>query len=116
MEVSGAEDSDTRTGKWVHWRQSTPSSVEIHPRRLQGPWDGGYALDVHKISFVMTGHNAYGHQTLIAAEKRTLVYFAPTRDFHVLANEADLQALLARCRKSDLDLAARGLGLKAPLT
>jgi len=24
---------------------------------------------------------------LIAAEKRTLVYFAPTRDFHVLANE-----------------------------
>jgi hypothetical protein len=53
---------------------------------------------------------------LIGAEKRTLVYFAPTRDFHVLANESDLQALLARCRKSDLDVAARGLGLKAPLT
>lgn len=38
-------------------------SVEIHPRRLHGPWDGGYALDVHTISSVMTGHNAYGHPT-----------------------------------------------------
>lgn len=52
---------------------------------------------------------------LIGVEKRTLVYFAPTRDFHILANEADLQALLARCRKIDLDVAARGLGLKTPL-
>jgi predicted DNA binding CopG/RHH family protein len=33
-----------------------------------------------------------------------------------LVNEGDLQALFARCRKSDLDLAARGLGLEAPLT
>jgi hypothetical protein len=53
---------------------------------------------------------------LIAAHKPTLVYFAPTRDFHRLTTEADLQALLARCQKSDLDLAARGLGLKHPLT
>ena len=53
---------------------------------------------------------------LIDAEKRALVYFAPTKDFHVVGNEADLQALLARCRKSDIDLAVRGLGLKAPLT
>jgi hypothetical protein len=29
---------------------------------------------------------------LTAAEKRTAVYFAPTRDFHVLASPADLQA------------------------
>jgi hypothetical protein len=53
---------------------------------------------------------------LIAAEKRALVYFAPTKDFHVVGNQADLLALLARCRKSDLDLAVRGLGLKSPLT
>lgn len=53
---------------------------------------------------------------LIGAEKRALVYFAPTKDFHVVANETDLQALLALCRKSDIDLAARGLGLKGPLT
>jgi hypothetical protein len=53
---------------------------------------------------------------LIGAEKRTLVYFSPTRDFHVLANGVDLQALLARCVPSDLEMAARGLGLKAPLT
>jgi hypothetical protein len=53
---------------------------------------------------------------LIGAGKRTLVYFAPTGEFHVLANETDLQGLLVQCRKSDLDLAARGLGLKTPLT
>ena len=53
---------------------------------------------------------------LIGAKKPTLVYFAPTRDFHRLASEADLQTLFARCQRSDLDLAARGLGLKVPLT
>src|SRR5215469_2668633 len=44
---------------------------------------------------------------LIGAGKRTLVYFAPTKDFHVLANEQELQALLARCEKRDIDNAAR---------
>jgi len=53
---------------------------------------------------------------LIGPGKRALVYFAPTRDFHVVANEADLQTLFALCRKSDLDLAVRGLGLKVPLS
>ena len=53
---------------------------------------------------------------LIGKEKPTLVYFAPAKEFHRLTTEADLQALFARCRKSDLDLAARGLGLKHPLT
>jgi hypothetical protein len=52
---------------------------------------------------------------LIGAGKRTLVYFAPTKDFHVLATEQDLQALLARCEKRYLDSAARGLGLKTSL-
>ena len=52
---------------------------------------------------------------LIAAEKRTLIYFAPTRDFHVLAGRADLQALLGNCQRRDLDTAVRGLGLKTPL-
>jgi hypothetical protein len=40
---------------------------------------------------------------LIATEKRTLVYFAPTRDFHVLASQADLQALLGHCQRRALD-------------
>lgn len=53
---------------------------------------------------------------LVGAGKRTLVYFAPTKDFHILANEQDLQSLLARCEKRYLDSAARGLGLKTPLT
>lgn len=53
---------------------------------------------------------------LVGAGKRTLVYFAPTKDFHVVANDRDLQNLLARCEKRYLDSAARGLGLKTPLT
>jgi hypothetical protein len=53
---------------------------------------------------------------LIGAQKRTLVYFAPTRDFHILANQSDLQALLSLCRKTDLDLAACGLVLELPET
>jgi hypothetical protein len=52
---------------------------------------------------------------LIGAGKRTLVYFAPARDFHVVANEQDLQTLLGRCETKDLDVAWRGLGLKTPL-
>lgn len=52
---------------------------------------------------------------LVGAGKRTLVYFAPAKDFHVLANEKDLQNLLARCEPRDLDAAAGGLGLKTPL-
>ncbi len=53
---------------------------------------------------------------LVGSGKRTLVYFAPTKDFHVLANEQDLHTLLARCQKRDLDAASRGLGLRTPLT
>lgn len=53
---------------------------------------------------------------LVGAGKRTLVYFLPTKEFYVLANGDDLHALLARCEKSALDLAARSLGLKASLT
>jgi hypothetical protein len=52
---------------------------------------------------------------LIGAGKRTLVYFAPTKDFHVLATEQDLQTLLTRCDKRYLESAARGLGLKTSL-
>jgi hypothetical protein len=52
---------------------------------------------------------------LVGAGKRTLVYFAPTKDFHVVANQQELQALLARCEKRDIDNAARALGLKTPL-
>jgi hypothetical protein len=50
---------------------------------------------------------------LIGSGKRTLVYFAPTKSFHVLANEQDLHVLLARCEKRYLDSATRALGLKA---
>ena len=53
---------------------------------------------------------------LIGAGKRVLVYFAPSKDFFVVGNEQDLQALLARCEKHDLDAASRGLGLKTPLS
>jgi hypothetical protein len=52
---------------------------------------------------------------LIAAGKRALVYFAPTKDFHVLASPQELQCLLARCDKRYLDRAVRALGLKTPI-
>jgi hypothetical protein len=53
---------------------------------------------------------------LIGAGKRTLVYLSPMKDFHVLATDQDLQTLLARCQKRDLDIAARGLGLTTLVT
>jgi len=53
--------------------------------------------------------------SLMGARKKTLVYFSPDKAFYVLASEHDLQALLARCDKRDLELAARGLGLTTPL-
>jgi hypothetical protein len=52
---------------------------------------------------------------LVAANKRTLVYFAPTKDFHVVANQEDLQAILVRCVKRDIDSAVRALGVKIPM-
>ncbi|MGH9622786.1 MAG: hypothetical protein ACRD4G_00410 [Bryobacteraceae bacterium] len=52
---------------------------------------------------------------LVEAGKRTLVYFVPTKDFHVLANRDDLQTLFTRCDRRYLDSAARRLGLKSPL-
>jgi competence protein ComFC len=35
--------------------------VEINPRKLRGPWSGGYALDVHTLGSTFLGHNAFGH-------------------------------------------------------
>ena len=35
--------------------------VKINPHKLHGPWNDGYALDVHTTSSTMIGHNAYGH-------------------------------------------------------
>ncbi len=51
---------------------------------------------------------------LVGAGKRTLVYFSPTKDFQVIANQEDLRSLLARCGKRDIEGAIRALGLKTP--
>ena len=51
---------------------------------------------------------------LVGAGKRALVYFAPTKDFHVVAGHQDLQTLLGRCERRDIDSATRALGLKTP--
>jgi hypothetical protein len=53
---------------------------------------------------------------LVGAGKRTLVYFAPAKEFQVVASEQDLQSLLSRCNPRDVDDAARKLGIKTPLT
>ena len=35
--------------------------IEINPRRLRGPWDDGYALDVHTRSSTFLGYDSLGH-------------------------------------------------------
>jgi hypothetical protein len=35
-------------------------SIEIHPHTLRGPWDGGYALDVHIVSSEFLGYDGAG--------------------------------------------------------
>ena len=52
---------------------------------------------------------------LLAGEKRSLVYFAPAREFHVVGNDSELQTLLGGCQEADIEIAARGLGLRTPL-
>jgi competence protein ComFC len=37
------------------------AGIEIHPRRLHGPWDDGYALDIHMRSSVYMGMDQWGH-------------------------------------------------------
>lgn len=32
-------------------------------RKLEGPWEKGYAFDIHTIDSVFTGYNEYGHPT-----------------------------------------------------
>jgi hypothetical protein len=49
---------------------------------------------------------------LVGAGKRTLVYFAPTKEFHVLTSEQDLRSLLDLCNKDDIEAASRALRLK----
>jgi hypothetical protein len=48
---------------------------------------------------------------LMAAGKRTLVYFAPSKDFHVLSTDRDLQALIALCDRRSIEAASRALGV-----
>jgi predicted amidophosphoribosyltransferase len=36
-------------------------SVKINPRKVRGPWAGGYALDLHTLGSTFLGHNAFGH-------------------------------------------------------
>lgn len=36
-------------------------AIEINPRHLYGPWDDGYALDVHTRSSTFLGYDSLGH-------------------------------------------------------
>jgi hypothetical protein len=47
---------------------------------------------------------------LMASGKRTLVYLAPSKDFHIVSTDQDLQALLARCDRRNIEAAIRALG------
>ena len=48
---------------------------------------------------------------LMAVGKKTLVYFTPSTEFHILRNDQDLQALLARCDRGSIEAAGRALGV-----
>ena len=53
---------------------------------------------------------------LIRAGKKTLVYFAPAKDFFVLASDHDLHEFLSHCNKLHVETALRGLGLEVILS
>ena len=36
-------------------------AIEIHPRKLRGPWYDGFALDAHTSASTFLGYNAFGH-------------------------------------------------------
>ncbi len=36
-------------------------SVQINPKPLKGPWDSGYALDLHTLSSIPIGYDSFGH-------------------------------------------------------
>lgn len=106
------------------------NNVGIWPTRSISPPAGSKGFSYYAAKdFVMAGEAECGVMlwdakskgtlqnmlNLIGAGKRTLVYFAPTKDFHVLASQQELQALLARCEKRDIESATRALGLKTPL-
>ena len=46
---------------------------------------------------------------LMAGGKKMLVYFAPSKEFHVLTSDQDLQTLLARCDPRSIEAAGRAL-------
>lgn len=46
-------------------------------------------------------------QNLVRAGKKTLVYFAPAKTFYKLSSEPDLEKLLNRCSKEDVERARR---------
>ena len=54
-------------------------------------------------------------QNLIAAGKKTLVYFRPTATIYKLSSEQDLHELLQRCNKGQIQQAQRGLTNKLSL-
>jgi hypothetical protein len=66
-------------------------------------WDGKSTGTLHNIL------------NLMAAGKRTLVYFGPVKQFQVLANDQDVKMLLARCHRKTIEAAVRALGLTPPL-
>ena len=75
----------------IAWLQDTlrksPLSIEIKPRKLQGPWDGGYALDIHTVSSTFLGYDGAGHA-------RYDTTYSPVGEFlYRLKSKTDLTAV-----------------------
>jgi hypothetical protein len=65
-------------------------------------WDGRSKGTLHNIL------------NLIAAGKKVLVYFAPEKTFHKLSSPQDLDALVSRCDRREMERIQQTLALLAP--
>jgi predicted amidophosphoribosyltransferase len=67
--------------------QPTPKTPLIHPVKLEGAWDEGYALDRHVVSSTLIGEDAFGHpqyETVRTALGEALYRFKYRNDFNTL--------------------------------
>jgi len=82
--------------------------VEINPRRLHGPWDEGYALDIHTLSSTPIGYDGYGHmqfETAYSPVGELLYRLKSKQDPSVVPSLVDaIEGFLATWHRPSIDL------------
>jgi predicted amidophosphoribosyltransferase len=80
--------------------------VELNPRKLRGPWDGGYALDVHTVSSTFLGNDDAGHPRFNTARSpigELLYRLKYKNDETTIAPLAETVASFLRTRRTLID-------------